>query len=120
MKQEYQQWIDSLPARVTGECAKRTFEMQARFPELIRVRGEYLCMIWGSREHWWLKTTKGEIIDPTAKQFPTLGNCEYLERDESLPEPTGTCPNCGDYCYTHRTCCSDQCHKEYVAYCMKP
>jgi hypothetical protein len=120
MKPQYQQWINSLPERVTGQCAERTLEMQIQFPELIRVRGEYLCLIWGAREHWWLKTPEGEIIDPTAKQFPTLGHCEYIERDESSPEPTGMCPNCCDYCYNGGTCCSDKCHREYVAYVMRP
>jgi len=120
LKQEYQQWIDALPERVTGQCAEHTLAMQAQFPELVRVRGHYDCPIWGEREHWWLKTAEGEIVDPTAKQFPTKGHGEYKEWDETQPEPTGMCPNCGGYAYDNKTCCSDKCHREYVAYCMRP
>lgn len=116
MKTEYQQWIDALPARVTGECAERTLEMQARFPELIRVRGWYWDPIRLQSSHWWLKTAEGEIVDPTAKQFTPGG--WYEEYDESQPEPTGKCPNCGGYCYNHKTCCSDKCNKEYLDYVL--
>jgi hypothetical protein len=44
----------------------------------------------------------------------------YFPRDESEPEPTGKCPNCGDLCYNGQTCCSDACHSAYVAYCSNP
>lgn len=101
-----------------GKCAELTLEMQADFPELIRVCGHYYCTGWGEREHWWLKTPDGVIVDPTKEQFPSKGHGPYVELDKDAPIPTGMCPNCGEYCYTGGTLCSDKCEREYTAYLM--
>ena len=124
----YQGWIDTKLA--TGQdpqtaCAEWTAEMKARFPELIRVRGQIaLSNLW-LRDHWWLTDPNGTIVDPTVSQFDSdyFGHAKvlaYLLRDESEPEPTGKCPNCEGYCFGGGTCCSDECGIAYAEYCMKP
>jgi hypothetical protein len=110
-------WISENVPEAYGKCAEVTIAMQATFPELRRVRGHYYCPVWGEREHWWLIDAEGEIVDPTAKQFPSGGLGEYVEWDESQPEPTGMCPNCGGHCYGGESVCSEKCGIEYVAYC---
>lgn len=121
MSDAYQTWI---AVHVTGDgygqCAEATEQMQAAFPTLTRVRGHYYCPFWGEREHWWLVDPAGQIVDPTAAQFPSRGSGVYVPRDETQPEPTGRCPNCGEYCYDGATCCSENCHLEYAAYCQNP
>jgi hypothetical protein len=124
MKLEYRAWcavhVGTTAEDCYGRCAWATLAMQIAFPELIRVRGHYLCTLWGERDHWWLTTPEGEIIDPTAAQFPSKGHGEYLPWHEGDVEPTGMCPNCGESCYDGRTCCSDSCSSAYAAYCMNP
>lgn len=117
MKQEYKDWVDEHYPEYTSsfcKCATATLEMQKTFPELMRVRGEFIDPYLGPREHWWLKTQEGEIIDPTIKQFIYLSDSQYEERDESLPEPKGKCMNCGKYSYYDSNFCSDACHEEYM------
>lgn len=113
----YNKWItDNIKNNGLGQCAKATEIMNNDFPELVRVRGHYNCPIWGLREHWWLTTPEGNIIDPTARQFPSKGFGDYTPWDESREEPTGTCPNCGGYAYNGNTTCSEKCFKEYKTY----
>lgn len=98
-----------------GKCAEVTQAMAAAFPELKRVRGHYYCLIWGERSHWWLVAPDGSIVDPTAAQFPTKGNGEYVEWTEGDEEPTGKCANCGGYVYGG-TVCSSACYSAMVDY----
>lgn len=117
--QKYLDWITIHVTNPLGTCASVTTTMRDAFPELVRVRGHYICPIWGPREHWWLKDSDGNVIDPTATQFPSRGTGDYKEWDNSQPEPTGRCPNCGGYCYNNSTCCSDKCGHEYAMYIRK-
>jgi len=112
---KYEQWIKDNVTETYGKCSEVTLRMQKAFPELIRVRGHYYCYAWGEREHWWL-TLDEKIIDPTSSQFPSKGFGDYIPWDESQPEPTGKCPNCGEYCYEGRTLCSEDCEISYMAY----
>jgi len=64
--------------------------------------------------HWWAVTLEGQVVDPTADQFPSA--LEYRPHDESLGDPTGRCPNCGGLCHDHRYLCSDACERDYAAY----
>ena len=113
----YQKWIDKNVINPHLNCETATIEMKNRFPELIRVRGFYCCLIYGKRPHWWLKNSNGNIIDPTANQFATKGIMgDYEEWDESREEPTGMCPNCGEYCYNGNELCSSECFKDYLNY----
>ncbi len=120
MKPQYADWIAANVKETLGRCAEATLAMSAAFPELTRVRGHYQCWVWGERQHWWLVDPNGEIVDPTANQFPSKGGGVYIPWDESQPEPTGVCPNCGDYCYNGQSCCSEACGISYAAYCMNP
>jgi hypothetical protein len=119
MKQQYVDWIAENVEETYGKCMEATKRMQTTFGELRLVRGHYYCLVWGEREHWWLVDPDGEIVDPTAKQFPSKGTGPYVEWDESQPEPTGICPNCGGYVYDGGTVCGEKCHNEYVAFCMR-
>jgi hypothetical protein len=120
MKKEHLEWINKWNSdnNPYGKCKEATLEMQKVFPELKLVRGHYYCTIWGERMHFWLVDENNEIVDPTARQFPTKGFCVYVPWNEGDPEPTGICPNCGEYCYDSKTCCSEACDRAYAAYIM--
>lgn len=105
----YQEWIEENVPDSYGACREVTKDMQKEFPELRRVRGHYYCWVWGKREHWWLED--GEVIDPTASQFPSKGKGRY-EEWQGL-EPTGKCPNCGEYCFEGEQV-HQHCHDEFV------
>ncbi len=118
MIKKYKDWIETwlTSNNPYGKCAEATLSMQKEFPELIRVRGHYYDAIWGEREHWWLKTKDGEIVDPTAAQFPTKGILgDYEEWEEGREEPIGKCMNCGEYCFESKGgshhACSKRCHR---------
>jgi len=89
-----------------GQCREICEKMNDKFPELKLTRGHYYCTVWGERTHWWLQTSDNKIIDPTAIQFPSKGH--YVPWNETQTEPTGQCPNCGEYIYdgkyTHKEC----------------
>lgn len=118
MKPKYSEWIDVylLINDPRGHCAEATEMMKKSFPELLRVRGHVVTAFSPQpRPHWWLiDPTTHEIVDPTESQFLCI--LQYLPHDESQPEPTGKCPNCGSYCYNHSSVCSDKCGEEYKAY----
>lgn len=117
MKEEYTEWIRKNVTKTYGKCSQVTEKMVKDFPELKRVRGHYYCPIWGARQHWWCVTSEGNIVDPTADQFPSKGVMgRYEEWDESQNEPTSICPNCGNYCYDGQYVCSDSCDIEYIRY----
>lgn len=117
MKPEHAEWIKAnVVGNGRGTCAEATTAMAAAFPTLKRVRGQYLDWVIGPRDHWWLVDLDGTIVDPTATQFPTGGSGDYQPRDESLPEPTGRCMECGELCFDHRSFCSDDCEVAGVAY----
>jgi hypothetical protein len=120
MPDKYGAWImEHVDGDGYGQCAEVTLSMQAAFPELQRVRGHYMCLVWGERAHWWLVTPDGQIVDPTAAQFPSKWSGAYLPWVEGSEEPTGRCPNCGGPCYGGGVCCSEQCHREFAAYCCR-
>ena len=114
----YADWITDHATDTYGCCAELTQQMAEAFPELTRVRGHYYCTAWGRRAHWWLATPGGEIVDPSANQFPSRGHGHYAPWDETRPEPTGMCPNCGGEVYDGGTCCSAACTRKYAAYCL--
>ncbi len=119
MVDAYAAWIaENVEGDGYGQCREVTERMAARFPELVRARGHYYCPVWGERCHWWLTTQDGEIVDPTAAQFPSRGQGVYTPWEEGAPEPTGICPQCGEYTYGPGTCCSDACSRAYAAWIM--
>lgn len=121
LKPEYDAWIrEHVKGDGYGQCAEVTLTMAAAFPDgplkLTRVRGHHHCWTWGERTHWWLVDPDGQIVDPTVAQFPSHGRGVYTPWKEGDREPTGLCPNCGEYVYDAGTCCSDQCAQEYLAW----
>lgn len=119
MKDKYKNWIIAYEERVgnvINKCESATLEMQQAFPELIRVRGNVIIPYSNRRpEHWWLKTPDGTIIDPTEIQFVLI--IEYLECDESHPDPIGKCLQCGAYVYPGAPSsytCSEYCSDKFA------
>lgn len=114
VKPEYLDWIST---NVTGPCAGfchyYSYRMRDAFPELRLVAGRYVHP-QAVATHWWLETPDGEVVDPTASQFPSGGT--YYEHIPSDDDPTGKCPNCGEYCYHGEQTCCKQCYTEYVQY----
>ena len=123
MKHRYERWIQNFRNKnmnvVQGMCLEASYAMHKKFPELTVVRGH--VKLWDEFDesiykypHWWLIAEDGDIVDPTESQFPNL--LEYEQWDESLTEPTGKCPNCGNYCFDHKQLCCAECEKEYISY----
>lgn len=111
---KYANWIAEQTQPVYRRCEAATQEMVDAFPELRRVRGHYFD---GHHDHphWWCVAPDGSVIDPTAAQFSAIGFYEEWDK----PEPTGKCPNCGGYVFDSGTVCSDQCARQYEAYCLR-
>jgi hypothetical protein len=122
----YEEWIKSKYNRDTacGLCAEAVKLMKAEYPELEITNGFVEDAFWGKREHWWLKTPDGAVIDPTKAQFPAI--ISYEEVDNSHPVrnyPRGRCANCGEMYYVGKdyndnTVCSSKCFRAYSAYLM--
>lgn len=100
-----------------GRCKEMSEELISRRPELILVRGYYLCPSWGKQPHWWCVDKDGTVIDPTKDQFPSKGFGEYVEFDGFFD-----CSNCGkrvseEECnpYGNYVFCSGEC---LVRYCL--
>lgn len=108
----YAEWIKENVPETYGSCREATRDMLKAFPHLRRVRGHYYCWVWGKRKHWWLMDGD-TILDPTASQFPSKGEGRYEELPPDTPEPTGMCPNCGEYCYNGEQV-HDHCYSEFV------
>jgi len=89
-------WISEhypTPESANLKCAEATLAMCAAFPELIRIRGSAMVGI-DLRPHWWCETPNGEVIDPTAHQWP--GGVVFYERLQSEEECHGKCLDCGE------------------------
>ena len=101
MNPDYQKWIaeyiDRTP-HLRGQCKPACEEMQRAFPELLITKG-HVSTVWGRDQHWWLKTTEGKIIDPTASQYPVVFS--YSEHVEGEPVRVGTCMYCGKGLMAH-------------------
>ncbi len=79
-------------------CGTFTRLMAEQFPELKRVAGYYHAPFGdvSHGEHWWLETAAGDIVDPTADQFPSNGTGRYVRYDPRVHTTVkGTCMNCG-------------------------
>jgi len=123
----YGLWVKSnypTPESARLQCAEATEKMVSDFPELKRVRGladvkEPHDLPPTRTPHWWCVTSDGNVVDPTAHQYPTH-IIKYSEADEDKGPPTGKCPNCGDLSYGGEYLCSDKCNTEYMAYLNSP
>ena len=123
MNSRYSSWIkDMYPTKKSAfrKCDEATKKIVKEFPELKRVRGTIKVLELGGYSptettHYWCVTKEGKIIDPTGHQYPTE-ILEYKEYDESLGEPSGICPNCGELRYSDSHFCSEKCSREYLSY----
>lgn len=118
MKPEYKEWIEDYIEGVgdtRGQCDNATNLMRETYPELIRKRGHVVVPFTNKRsEHWWLEDPDGEIVDPTEIQFGCI--LDYLEHDESEPEPIGKCLQCGAHVFPgspSRNACSIECSEKF-------
>jgi hypothetical protein len=116
--EKYTQWVKEYKEKnpnTARMCKSATDAMIQTFPELTQIRGHVISTSrLDPAPHWWCINITGNIFDPTENQFGTI--VAYYPHDESLPEPTGKCPNCGKYCYNGNTLCCKTCEEEYVAY----
>lgn len=94
-----------------GKCKEFCESEMDKDPSLTLVRGHYIDTFWGPQQHWWLIRPDGTIYDPTARQFPTKGACEYVPFDGMI-----NCEFCGEqtteenaYMNGHHTYCSYVC-----------
>ncbi len=137
---KYIAWIADYMERnrsVFGRCKEAVKEMVQQFPELTAVPGHVQVPGWGKRGHWWCTTKEGQIVDPTASQFPHIYSYEpWKPGDEVM---VGKCFNCGDEIWVplldidvapeRKTFCDPMilddgseeynCEKEYEAYLEK-
>lgn len=74
-----------------GKCKEMSEAAAAADQTLTVVRGHYYCPIWNTDEpHWWCVKPDGQIVDPTAKQFPSAGLGVYTPFDGVVE-----CDECG-------------------------
>jgi hypothetical protein len=97
----YKTWIVTHypnQASAYGNCKQAVDAMKAAFPELEIACGKVDVLGYPHpRDHWWLRDADGDIVDPTAVQFPLIMG--YAELDADAPErryPRMKCMNCGE------------------------
>jgi hypothetical protein len=102
-----------------GSCGHFTKIFAERFKELTRVPGFYFAPGGKSShgEHWWLTDPKGNIVDPTADQFPSQGNGVYVAYDPKVHKVAkGRCPGCGVTLFAFQwKPCSPECSEDIAA-----
>ena len=94
-----------------GRCKEMSDAAAAADPSLRVVRGHYFCPHFGKQAHWGCVRPDGEIVDPSAAQFPSNGGGEYVEFDgqvecencgkkvaEDIAIPCGSYPTCSNTC----------------------
>lgn len=102
-------------------CAQFSRALAERFSSLKAVAGFYFSPNGASRgEHWWTEDADGNIIDPTADQFPCQGAGRYVRYSPNLHKTVkGKCMGCGAGLYSRTgiyPCslgCAEMLAKEY-------
>lgn len=125
----YSLWIESeVQGDGYGKCEEVSKRMHGVFPELEVRFGFFMATApWGRRQHWWLRTSEGEIVDPTGRQHPNgdlfpQSSVLYEDLtdldDEALADkvPTGVCMDCGGPVYRGQTFCNETCEEATRAY----
>lgn len=100
-----------------GKCKELSEAECKANPELTLVRGHYYCPIWNTEEpHWWCEDKHGNVIDPSAKQFPSKGLGVYTPFDGRI-----CCAECGGettedeaYFDSNYAFCSSNCYGRFV------
>lgn len=127
MSEAHDVWITAFVLehehKVMGRCREAVVLMKQAFPELLVSRG-HVSTIWGMRAHWWLLTPEGEVVDPTASQYP--GIFEYLPWEPGDEVQVGKCMNCGEEIWEptdsldgpppQKSICSPKCNDEMMEY----
>lgn len=114
-----------------GQCEDAAKAMAQEFPELTSVPGHVWAGPWGQRQHWWLTTADGTIVDPTATQFPVhVDDLIYEAFQPGHSVVVGRCRECGDDIEKKlnsldepieiRDFCSSRCENAYTASLMAP
>lgn len=124
----YAEWIDlNVEGDGYGRCEDVCTTMQAAFPELELRKGFFFSVAWGRRQHWWLRTADGRIVDPTSLQHPDGATFPAsAAQDQDLTDatdeemrdkvPSGVCMDCGDPVYRGATFCSESCEAATMVY----
>lgn len=101
-----------------GKCKEMSEQYIKEHPGCILTKGWYYCPYIGAQQHWWVKDSDGNIIDPTKNQFPSKGNGIYEEYNGTMP-----CECCGKlvkeediYFVEHHTYCSETCYARDVGF----
>jgi hypothetical protein len=83
-------------------CGVFTRALARQFPELRATAGFYFAPGGAAHgEHWWLETSEGAIVDPTADQWPSQGRGRYERYDPARHLVVkGSCPSCGTGLYS--------------------
>lgn len=94
-----------------GKCKQLSEEAVRLDPTLTLRRGHYWCPFWGSQPHWWTERPDGSIYDPSARQFPSKGEGDYIPFSGKVE-----CGECGKEMdendasyYGNYALCSQQC-----------
>jgi hypothetical protein len=102
--------------RYRGKCREMALDMVKKYPGLRLVRGFYHCPFWGKQAHWWAEDKNGNVIDPSAAQFPSNGAGEYEEFNGVIQ-----CEECGKevleddaYIDGNHAFCSGECFGRFV------
>ena len=103
-----------------GKCKEECEKLILEQPNLELVRGYYYEYSWGDKakqQHWWCKDLEGNIIDPTASQFPSGGIEDFYEEFTGVVE----CEECGQgikeeeaYMMGRFPVCSSECARNLV------
>lgn len=100
-------------------CREFSVALAREFPELKSVAGFYFAPGGASHgEHWWLVTEAGDIVDPTADQFPSQGTGRYEAYDPHRHLTCkGRCMNCGMGVFSRLGTypCSESCAQDIAA-----
>lgn len=93
------------------QCEGASEELVSQFPtSLRRVRGHVVELNSGNAiEHWWCESSKGEVFDPTWRQFNRPEGNIYYELPDDAPEPTGECQWCRRYLWEAYPDCTELC-----------
>jgi hypothetical protein len=95
MDQRYKEWIAKYleTNNPYGKCHAAVDAMITEFPELTKIVGHVEDGHWGRRGHVWCTAPDGEIVDPTATQFPAVFEYEPWTPDSLVR--VGKCMECG-------------------------